>query len=160
MKEAANRPLKIFVADERFERPMAVGMPAGPGTRSARECGSCQQENLVLGFRDREKFKPSLKPNPSHDPTLRDEKVTCATCHVRDEKIVGPFESAAAPHPVTVDPEMKSGIDPGKRCHVVTNSRWDVFCGICPCGTVIEISVRGRNPDSVGCHMPSGLRCA
>jgi len=113
-----------------------------------------QQENLVLGFRDRVKFKPILKPNPSYDPSLRDEGVTCATCHVRNGRIVGPFESAAAPHPVTVIPEMVSGLGPCERCHVVTNSRWDVFYRVPPCGTVAEISERGQRPDCIGCHMP------
>jgi hypothetical protein len=119
-----------------------------------------QQENLVLGFKDREKFKPILKPNPSYDLTLRDEGVTCATCHVRDGRIVGPFESAAAPHPVTVIPEMVSGLGPCERCHVVTNSRWDVFYRVPPCGTVAEISERGQRPDCVGCHMPPVSRPA
>ncbi len=31
-----------------------------------------QQENLVLGFRDREKFKPLLEGNPTYDPALRE----------------------------------------------------------------------------------------
>ena len=35
-----------------------------------------QQENLVLGFKDKEKFRPILKPNPNFDPALRDEGVT------------------------------------------------------------------------------------
>jgi hypothetical protein len=37
---------------------------------------------------------------------------------------------------------------------VVTNTRWDVFYRIPPCGTVAEIGERGRRPDCVGCHMP------
>ncbi|HEY5999552.1 MAG TPA: multiheme c-type cytochrome [bacterium] len=117
-----------------------------------------QQENLVLGFEDREKFHPILKPNPSYDPTLRDEGVTCATCHVQDGRIVGPFESAAAPHPVTVRPDMKSGLGPCARCHVVTNGRWDAFYRVPPCGTVAEINERGQRPDCIGCHMPPASR--
>lgn len=148
------RPLNIFVVDERFEKPMALAVPEGLSSLSARECGGCHediysewaesmhaqawrepyfqvdfkydgsqqiclnchtplenhQENLVLGFQDREKFKPTLKPNPAYDAALRKEGLTCATCHVRDGKIVGPFESAAAPHPVAVRPDMFTGL--------------------------------------------------
>jgi hypothetical protein len=117
-----------------------------------------QQENLVLGFRDREKFKPLLKPNPSCDQTLREEGVTCAVCHVRDGKIVGPFASDEAPHPVAVDPDMVSGIGPCAQCHIVTNRRWDVFYRVPPCGTVAEISESGLKPDCIGCHMPQVSR--
>ena len=88
------------------------------------------------------------------DPTLREEGVTCATCHLKDGKIVGPFESVAAPHPVTVSLDMGSGLGLCARCHVVTNSRWDVFYRVPPCGTVAEISEAGQRPDCIGCHMP------
>ena len=43
-----------------------------------------QQQNLVQGFRDRDKFDPILAPNPNYDEALRDEGVTCAVCHVRE----------------------------------------------------------------------------
>lgn len=113
-----------------------------------------QQENRVLGFQDREKFKPLLQPNPSYDPILQEEGVTCAACHVRDGKIIGPFEYATAPHPVAFSPDMVSGSGPCARCHIVTNSRWDVFYRLPPCGTVAEIGQGGQTPDCVGCHMP------
>ena len=113
-----------------------------------------QQTHLVLGFRDREKFDPILKPNPDYDPELQSEGVTCAVCHIRNGKIVGPFETDNAPHPVAVDPGMTRGIKYCERCHVVTGRRWDTFYRIPPCGTVAEIKAGGRKPDCVGCHMP------
>lgn len=117
-----------------------------------------QQENLVLGFRDRDKFRPVLKLNPDYDPTFRDEGVTCAVCHVRDGKIVGPFETDNAPHPLIIDPEMTTGMKPCERCHVVTGKRWDTFYKMPPCGTVSEIEEGGQEPDCVGCHMPEVVR--
>ena len=63
--------------------------------RSQQICLNChtplrdQQENLVLGFRDREKFQPILSTNESFDAALRDQGVTCAVCHVRDGVIIG-----------------------------------------------------------------------
>jgi hypothetical protein len=116
-----------------------------------------QQENLVLGFHDKEKFNPILKPNPDYDPQLRDEGVTCAVCHVRDGKIVGPLDIKHAPHPVIFDPEMAHLANPCARCHVVSGERWDTFYRIPPCGTVVEIKEREQTPHCAGCHMP-GVR--
>ena len=86
--------------------------------------------------------------------------VTCAVCHVKGGKIVGPFETASAPHPVTVDVEMRSGSKPCVRCHLVSGERWDTFYKIPPCGTVAELKEGGQELDCVGCHMPEVTRAA
>ena len=39
-----------------------------------------QQADLVLGFRDAERFDPILAPNDAFDPDLQAEGVTCAVC--------------------------------------------------------------------------------
>lgn len=119
-----------------------------------------QQLDLVLGFRDRNKFDPILAPNPNYDEALRDEGVTCAVCHVRDGRIVGPFRTDNAPHSVEYDPEMSKGIKPCLRCHVVAGKRWDTFYTIPPCGTVAEIEAGGQEIDCVSCHMPAVVRPA
>jgi cytochrome c551/c552 len=59
-----------------------------------------QQQSLVLGFRDRDKFDPILAPNPEYDAALRDEGVTCVVCHIRNGRIVGPFRTERVPHAV------------------------------------------------------------
>jgi hypothetical protein len=117
-----------------------------------------QQENLVLGFKDKEKFKPILKPNPNFDPALRDEGVTCVVCHIREGKIVGPFGVEGAPHSVIPTPEMIAGIKFCEKCHVVSGERWDTFYRIPPCGTVAEITESNKKIDCVGCHMPEVIR--
>jgi len=117
-----------------------------------------QQENLVLGFKDKEKFNPILKPNPDYDPQLRDEGLTCAVCHVRDGKIVGPLDIKHAPHPIIVDPDMAHLTNPCIRCHVTSGERWDTFYRISPCGTVMEIEESEQVPHCVGCHMPGVTR--
>tara|TARA_R110002167_G_scaffold51814_10_gene149976 strand:+ start:9118 stop:10362 length:1245 start_codon:yes stop_codon:yes gene_type:complete len=140
--------------------------------RSQQVCKNChipldaQQEQLVMGFRDREKWEPILAPNPDFDPGLQHEGVTCAACHFREGKILGPFGSESAPHPV------KKMDNPNRvcvRCHVVTGERWDAFFRFPPCGTVAEIkSTRAEHGDGSGeevaddlagincvdCHMP------
>jgi hypothetical protein len=119
-----------------------------------------QQQDLVLGFRDRDKFDPILAPNPDYDSALRDEGVTCAVCHIRNGRIVGPFRTERAPHPVEHDPGMSQGIKPCLKCHVVAGKRWDTFYTIPPCGTVAEIDAGGHAIDCVSCHMPPVARPA
>jgi hypothetical protein len=94
-----------------------------------------QQEDLVVGFRDKEMFKPILEPNPNFDQALQNEGVTCAVCHVREGRIVGTIETEDAPHAVTFDPEMSSGTRYCEQCHVVSGERWDTFYNMPPCGT-------------------------
>ncbi len=117
-----------------------------------------QQENRVVGFRDNEKFDPILQPNPDFDVELQQEGVTCAVCHVKDGKIVGPFGTEDAPHPVAVDREMTAGIKACQKCHVVSGEKWDTFLRIPPCGTVAEIQEGGREIDCLTCHMPAVTR--
>lgn len=99
-----------------------------------------QQEHLVLGFRDREKWDPILTPNPDFDPVLQHEGVTCAACHLREGDILGPSGSDAAPHPVR---KLESGNEICAKCHVVGGERWDTFYRFPPCGTVAEIRAAG-----------------
>ena len=95
-----------------------------------------QQEHTVLGFRDTEKWDPILEPNPDFDPVLQHEGVTCAACHLRDGKILGPYGSNTAPHPVE---KLANSNEVCARCHVVGGERWDTFFRFPPCGTVAEI---------------------
>lgn len=130
-----------------------------------------QQEHLVLGFRDKEKWRPILEPNPDFDPLLQQEGVTCAACHLHEGNILGVHGDTQAPHPV------KKIDDPNQicvRCHVVEGNRWDTFFRFPPCGTVAEIqSVRQpagfndkaavQNTPELGCvqcHMPAVERPA
>ena len=56
--------------------------------------------------------------NPAWDPSLQLEGVTCAACHVREGRIVGPRELAVgqAPHPVTVDASLTTA-EACRSCH-------------------------------------------
>jgi hypothetical protein len=139
--------------------------------RNQQICKNChipldrQQEELVLGFLDKEKWKPVLEPNPDFDPLLQQEGVTCTACHLREGKIIGIHGDTQAPHPV------KKIDDPNQicvRCHVVEGKRWDSFFRFPPCGTVAEIQSTkqsGERDDEaavqntpelgcVKCHMP------
>lgn len=119
-----------------------------------------QQKSIVIGFSDRDKFDPILAPNFEYDQELRDEGVTCAVCHVRNGKIIGPYRTNKAPHSAEYDPGMSRGMKPCMRCHVVAGKRWDTFYAIPPCGTVAEIEKGGQEVDCIGCHMPAIARPA
>jgi hypothetical protein len=148
-----------FQTDWRFE-----------GSRQV--CRNChtpldrQQEALVLGFRDRDKWDPILAPNADFDPALQGEGVTCAACHLRDGAILGPYGDARAPHPVK---KIEDANEICVRCHVVAGARWDTFYRFPPCGTAAEIAQSegrwsGRSGEyavgsvrelgCVECHMP------
>jgi hypothetical protein len=119
-----------------------------------------QQEDLVVGFKDRQRFKPILIKNPDFDPELQQEGVTCAVCHVRDNYIIGPYGDTRAPHPSRYDPVMTDGLGVCEKCHVVSGERWDTFYRIPPCGTVTEIR-EGLPLEKIncpGCHMPEVVR--
>jgi hypothetical protein len=121
-----------------------------------------QQENLVTGFKDRERLKPLLKKNPDFDAELQQEGVTCAVCHVRDNYIIGPYGDTEAPHPSRYDPAMTDGLGACRKCHVVSGKRWDTFYRLPPCGTVAEIREEqpGEKINCTKCHMPEIVRPA
>ncbi len=125
-----------------------------------------QQENLVLGFKDAEKWDPILAPNPDFDHELQQEGVTCAVCHLSEGAILGPYGSEDAPHPVKM---LKEPNQICVRCHVVGGERWDTFFRFPPCGTVAEIRATKKaaagstgeviaedagSLNCVECHMP------
>ena len=119
-----------------------------------------QQPDIVLGFKDKYRLKPILEPNRNYDPSLREEGVTCAVCHVKEGIIHGPYGSKDAPHPVKKDKAFTDGSSVCKRCHLVKGKRWDTFYKLSPCGTFDEIIESGKKTDCPGCHMPETKRNA
>ncbi|MDA8110812.1 MAG: hypothetical protein M0015_19645 [Betaproteobacteria bacterium] len=148
-----------FQADWRFDGGQQV-------------CKNChtpldrQQPQRVLGFRDRDKWDPILAANADYDAALQHQGVTCAACHLRDGKIVGPYANLDAPHPTR---KLSNPNEICLRCHVVQGARWDTFYRFPPCGTAAEIAAGagragGRSGEyvvkdvaalgCVQCHMP------
>ena len=65
-----------------------------------------QLEHLVGRLDQGALDRPVYVANPDFDPVLRDEAITCATCHVRDGVVLGPFGDTAAPHATRRAPEL------------------------------------------------------
>lgn len=94
-------------------------------------------------------------PNPSFDPKMRAEGVTCATCHVRVDGarsvVVASARSGRAPHPVVVRPEALNNVC--LRCHdpgpgLITPNF------LCWFESHREGRASGVEQTCVDCHMP------
>ncbi|MGB8328911.1 MAG: multiheme c-type cytochrome [Polyangiales bacterium] len=75
-----------------------------------------QQEQLVVGLVDGQIEQPEYAVNPTFDSALQQDAVTCATCHVRNGIIYGPFGTTNAPHPTGKD-ETLLEVEVCTRCH-------------------------------------------
>ena len=75
-----------------------------------------QHDTWPIGLTDGDVERPVLVSNPGFQDALREEGITCASCHVRDGAIVGPGLGGEAPHPVVVDTSLR-GPEPCLRCH-------------------------------------------
>lgn len=62
-----------------------------------------QQEYIVTGLINGDIYRPVKEKNPHFDAELQKEGINCASCHVRDNVIIGPTGTALAPHKVKKD---------------------------------------------------------
>jgi hypothetical protein len=89
-------------------------------------CLSChtpvenQLPRLVARLEGGRLDRPVYVDNPDYDEGLRADAITCATCHVRDGVILGPYgDSVGAPHPVEASGALK-GPEVCTQCHQAT----------------------------------------
>jgi hypothetical protein len=62
-----------------------------------------QQQYIIQGLIDGDIYKPVKTINPHFDLDLQSEGITCASCHVRGNAIIGPTGSPKAPHKTIKD---------------------------------------------------------
>jgi nitrate reductase cytochrome c-type subunit len=62
-----------------------------------------QQEYIVTGLVDGDIYQPVKIKNPKFDPELKQEGITCVSCHVRNNVIIGPTGTSKSPHVVVKD---------------------------------------------------------
>ncbi|MCK6548755.1 cytochrome C554 and C-prime [Myxococcota bacterium] len=60
--------------------------------------------------------RPIYVDNPAFDEKLAKEAITCATCHVKDGVVLGPWGTTIAPHPVRAEPSLLT-VDVCTQCH-------------------------------------------
>ena len=116
-----------------------------------------QQEFVVTGLINGDIYKPVKEKNPLFDKDLQKEGINCASCHVRDNQIIGPNGSELAPHKVKKDPihlsetlcischNANAVITPTLACTFQTGDEWKAgpFYGKKNC---------------ISCHMPETHR--
>ncbi len=98
--------------DAQFQAELAKQHKKGwMGTRGDARwmCVNChiplenQHETQVIGLKDGRVEKPISVPNQRFMPDLVDSAIGCATCHVKNGIIYGPYGDTKAPHPVAKD---------------------------------------------------------
>ena len=117
-----------------------------------------QQEYEVLGLIEGDHFRPLQRPNPQFDKELQEESITCAVCHVRDGKVVGPFGGKNAPHAVIRDPDFLSA-ELCTCCHQVVDSiSEDLICTFNTGAEWKKSPYFARDITCIDCHMPQVRR--
>ena len=115
-----------------------------------------QQPMLIREIPNDRVEKAIQVENPRYDKAYQQEGVTCAACHVRDGKILGPFDDSAAPHPTEYDPAFRT-TEMCYRCHNVVSGPFQ-FYNVGPCGTYAEYEgeffMKEQGFTCQHCHMP------
>lgn len=60
--------------------------------------------------------RPVYVNNPGFDEKLAKEAITCATCHVKDGVVLGPWGDSIAPHPIRAEPSLLT-VEVCTQCH-------------------------------------------
>ncbi|MBI3621553.1 MAG: hypothetical protein HY208_05125 [Nitrospirae bacterium] len=114
-----------------------------------------QQPLLIKGLVNDNAERPITEPNPRYDAEYQLEGITCATCHVRDGVVLGPFDDAVAPHPTRYDPRFRT-TEICYTCHQVKSGALQFYNGG-PCATFFEFEggpYAKRGYVCQNCHMP------
>jgi hypothetical protein len=161
------RPMNIFVVHEKFARPMDIEIPAGLDSLSAKECGTCHEEQY-------NEWSSSMHAMAWTDPYYRVDYVfdgsqqICLNCHIplrdQQEYLVTGFRDKAMFKPIL---KPNPGFDAALQSEGVT-------CAVCHVrnGTVIGPNGSGHAPHPVTadpsmsqgmkpcekCHVVSGKR--
>ncbi len=140
-----------------------------------------QLDSLVVSLEANDVERPVRRANPDFEPALQSEGITCASCHVRDGAVEGPFGDAKAPHAVRYNPAFRNAefclgchqavqAYPGKNfvCTFQTGDEWregrhareDRICQDCHMPAIDRALVLGGPVRRTGRHswIGSGLR--
>ena len=115
---------RAWLDDAQFQKELAKSRGADDPARGDVSwlCVNChtpvvaQLEKLVVGLTDGRIGRPEYVMNPTFDEALQRDAVTCATCHVRDGIVYGPYGDSQAPHPTAKDGDLLK-VEVCTRCH-------------------------------------------
>jgi hypothetical protein len=118
-----------------------------------------QLPRLVTGLESGRLDRPRFIDNPSFDARLQREAITCASCHVKDGVILGPYGDSRAPHPVQRSEALLT-TEVCTQCHQA-QARFDELNLVCVFNTGEEWAnspqaAAGKTCQS--CHMPEVRR--
>lgn len=114
-----------------------------------------QLPKLVAGLKDGKVNQPIFVDNPDFDAKLQKEAITCATCHVKDGTVLGPWGDSKAPHPVKKDETLRTE-KVCTQCHQAA-ARFDTIGLACVFNTGIEYEQSPQAKEGKicqDCHMP------
>ena len=114
-----------------------------------------QQPLLIKSVNERDVERPVTELNPHFDPEYQLEGISCATCHVRDGVVLGPFDDSVAPHPTKYDPKFRT-TEICYTCHQVKSGALQFYNGG-PCATFFEFDggpYARQGYICQTCHMP------
>lgn len=156
---------RAWMDDAQFQAELHKPRPDGGDV--AWMCVNChtpmeaQLERLVVGLEDGRLDRPVTIPNPSYDAGLQLEAITCATCHVRDGFVLGPYGDTAAPHATRKSDHLLTH-DVCTRCHQA-EAEFPELVLSCAFSTGREFESRPEGSEGDACqhcHMPAVARPA
>lgn len=108
---------RAWLDDAQFQKELEKSRGAhGPKDKPKSDvgwmCVNChtpmmnQQPEWVVGLEGDKRDRPKYAKNPTYDRGFEEDAITCATCHVRDGVVYGPYGDTKAPHPTAKDERL------------------------------------------------------
>ncbi len=122
-------------------------------------CDNCHtplaRQQAVLSVATGDVRRPAQRPNADFDPALREEGITCLTCHWRPGGIASVNADAQAPHALVYAPELKTE-QTCTVCHQAVARVSDTL--VCTFDTGEEWRAAAPGKTCPECHMPRVTR--
>jgi hypothetical protein len=112
-----------------------------------------------VGLESGDRGRPVYVDNPFFDRALQDEAITCATCHVEDGVVLGPWGNTKAPHPVRKS-DLLASSELCVQCHEAQATLDDVeLACVFDTGTSYSTGPYAEEGNTCQhCHMPEAER--
>lgn len=150
---------RAWLDDAQFQAELAK--PREGGGDVSWMCVNChtpsqgQLPRLVARLEDGKLDRPVYINNPDFDEAFQTEAISCATCHIADGAVLGPYGDTSAPHTVKRDDRLNSAaICEG--CHQA-DVRFDALNLACAFNTGAELEAGPWAAEGYRCqtcHMP------